>query len=97
MDTSFTWNVSTTRVVRVKFAPSGQDVIELNVTEENAENVAQELEQVAAAIRSSVAGSMLSRPSVTVYGRPAPLPPDFGALLPAAPYGGWVASAEEPR
>jgi len=95
VDTSFTWNVQTTRVVRVQFAPTGQDTIELNVTEENAESVAAELEQVAAAIRSSLSGSMPARPYVSPY--PQPAHALGGGLVPAAPQGAWFAQPEDPR
>lgn len=65
MDTSFTWNVQTTRVVRVQFAPTGQDMIELAVTEDNAESVARELEEMARAIRACFSvPSMMARPYV---------------------------------
>lgn len=56
MNAAFKWEVSPLRIVRVSFDPTGGDTVHLEVTPENADELAMQLEQMAAAIRSVAAG-----------------------------------------
>jgi len=68
VNAGFTWQVAPARVVRVSFDPVGGDTVHLEVTEENAEQLAGQLEEMAAAVRQC------ARHSADIAVRPYELP-----------------------
>lgn len=68
MSAGFVWDVYPARIVHVQFSPMGSDTVHLEVTEENAEQLAKQLEEMAAAVRQCAA------PAADIAVRPYALP-----------------------